>query len=81
MVCYIGVAQTADIILRFVEPWECMAAMDAILKGTQVSRVSCIMHESIYSVFQARSHLHFNRVTDGHCRFDSNMKQNLTCLW
>lgn len=38
------------------------------------------MYESISSACQDKKHLHFIRLTDGHCRFDSNMKQDLSLV-
>lgn len=67
----------------FLDLWnpECIKlAMNAILKCTRVNVVSWIIHESIYSACQDRNHLHFIRLTDGHCRFDSNMKQDLSLV-
>lgn len=43
--------------------------------------VSWIMYENMQWVCQGRNNLHFIRLTDGLCSFDSNMKQDLTCRW
>lgn len=64
--------------LRSVEPWKFKRWMQS--KKAQVNAVSCIMYERMHPACQDGNHLHFNYMTDGHCRFKSNMKQDLTCL-